>query len=268
MKILNARRINGLFTFVGYLFIWGPIVVLGIFSFNASAYGVKWESLTLKWYVDLFHTSAIMKAVLRSLFIASVTTVFATVIGTLAGYGLFKYKFVGRRALRMSVLLPITVPYVIMAGALLVYFTRIVHIPLGYPAIIIAHISFSAPLAVFVTLGRMQRINWSLEEASVDLGANTLTTWRKVTIPLLMPSIFASAVLIFPWSFNDFTVTYFVAGVGTTTLPLYLFSMLEYSLKPVLINAISLIFIVLPIFFIFLLYLYKGIRKTPSTSNP
>ncbi len=268
MKILNARRINGLFTFVGYLFIWGPIVVLGIFSFNASAYGVKWESLTLKWYVDLFHTSAIMKAVLRSLFIASVTTVFATVIGTLAGYGLFKYKFVGRRALRMSVLLPITVPYVIMAGALLVYFTRIVHIPLGYPAIIVAHISFSAPLAVFVTLGRMQRINWSLEEASVDLGANTLTTWRKVTIPLLMPSIFASAVLIFPWSFNDFTVTYFVAGVGTTTLPLYLFSMLEYSLKPVLINAISLIFIVLPIFLIFLMYLYKGISKTPSTSNP
>jgi len=261
MKILNARAINTVLMIAGYLFIWGPIVVLGIFSFNSNAYGVKWESLTVKWYVDFFHSPAIITAVLRSLFIASVTTVCATVIGTLAGYGLYKYKFSGRRALRMSVLLPITVPYVIMAGALLVYFTRIVHIPLGYPAIIIAHISFSAPLAVFVTLGRMQRINWSLEEASVDLGADTLTTWRKITIPLLLPAIFASAVLIFPWSFNDFTVTYFVAGVGTTTLPLYLYSMLEYSLKPVLINVISLIFIIVPIICILLVYLVRGKRK-------
>jgi len=261
MKVLTARRINTLLAIAGYLFIWGPIVVLGIFSFNSNAYGVKWESLTLKWYVDFFHSPAIIKAVLRSLLIASITTVFATVIGTLAGYGLFKYQFTGRRVLRMSVLLPITVPYVIMAGALLVFFTRIAHIPLGYPAIVIAHISFSAPLAVFVTLGRMQRINWSLEEASVDLGADTLTTWRKVTIPLLLPAIFASAVLIFPWSFNDFTVTYFVAGVGTTTLPLYLYSMLEYSLKPVLINVISLIFIIVPIMCILLVYSVRGKRK-------
>jgi spermidine/putrescine transport system permease protein len=229
-----------------YLLLWGPIIVLGIFSFNSSAFGVKWESLTAKWYLELFQTSAIMDAVLRSLLIASVTTVVATAIGTIAGYGLFKYKFAGRRILRMSILLPITVPYVIMAGALLVYFTQIIYFPLGYTTIIIAHISFSAPLAVFVTLGRMQRVDWSLEEASIDLGANRLTTWRKVTIPLLLPAIFASAVLIFPWSFNDFTITYFVAGVGTTTLPLYLYAMLQYSLKPVLINAISLIFIITP----------------------
>lgn len=246
----------------GYLLLWGPIVVLGIFSFNSSAFGVKWESLTTKWYVELFGTSAIVESVLRSILIASVTTVVATGIGTIAGYGLFKYKFAGRRALRMSILLPITVPYVIMAGALLVYFTQIIHFPLGYPTIIIAHISFSAPLAVFVTLGRMQRIDWSLEEASIDLGADRLTTWRKVTIPLLLPAIFASAVLIFPWSFNDFTITYFVAGVGTTTLPLYLYAMLQYSLKPVLINAISLIFIITPTIGILLLSYFQREKFT------
>lgn len=246
MRSLLSDKVLIVLVIGGYLLLWGPIIVLGIFSFNSNAFGVNWESLTSKWYVELFQTSAIMDAVVRSLYIASVTTVFATAIGTVAGYGLFKYKFVGRRFLRMSILLPITVPYVIMAGALLVYFTQIIHFPLGYPTIIIAHISFSAPLAVFVTLGRMQRIDWSLEEASIDLGANRLTTWRKVTIPLLLPAIFASAVLIFPWSFNDFTITYFVAGVGTTTLPLYLYSMLQYSLKPVLINAISLIFILTP----------------------
>lgn len=246
MKSSGLGKIFMMLAMVGYLFLWGPIIVLCLFSFNSSPFGLKWDSFTSKWFLELFHTPAIMESVLRSLLIASVTTVVATIIGTIAGYGLFKYKFTGRRMLRMSILLPITVPYVIMAGALLVYFTVIVHIPLGYPAIIIAHISFSAPLAVFVTLGRMQRIDWSLEEASIDLGADRLTTWRKITIPLLLPAIFASATLIFPWSFNDFTVTYFVAGVGTTTLPLYLYSMLQYSLKPVLINAISLIFIIAP----------------------
>jgi spermidine/putrescine transport system permease protein len=257
MKLQGSAKMLSVLVLVGYLLLWGPIIVLGIFSFNSSAFGVKWESLTAKWYVELFETSAIMEAVLRSILIASVTTVVATGIGTIAGYGLFKYKFAGRRLLRMSILLPITVPYVIMAGALLVYFTQIIHFPLGYPTIIIAHISFSAPLAVFVTLGRMQRIDWSLEEASIDLGADQLTTWRKVTIPLLLPAIFASAVLIFPWSFNDFTITYFVAGVGTTTLPLYLYAMLQYSLKPVLINAISLIFIIVPTIGILLLSYFQ-----------
>jgi len=253
VKSSNSGKTLIVLVVVGYLFLWGPIIVLGLFSFNTSAFGVQWESLTSKWYIELFQEPAIMDSVFTSLLIACVTTVAATAIGTIAGYGLYKYKFAGRRVLRMSILLPITVPYVIMAGALLVYFSNIAHVPLGYPSIIIAHISFSAPLAVFVTLGRMQRVDWSLEEASIDLGADRLTTWRKITIPLLLPAIFASAVLIFPWSFNDFTITYFVAGVGTTTLPLYLYSMLQYSLKPVLINAISLIFIITPTIAILLL---------------
>ena len=257
MKSSKLGKILMALAMVGYIFLWGPIIVLCLYSFNGSPFGVKWEYFTLKWFVELFHTPALIESVLRSLLIATATTVVATVMGTIAGYGLFKYKFSGRRILRMSILLPITVPYVIMAGALLVYFTKIARIPLGYPAIIIAHISFSAPLAVFVTLGRMQRVDWSLEEASIDLGADRLTTWRKVTIPLLLPAIFASATLIFPWSFNDFTVTYFVAGIGTTTLPLYLYSMLQYSLKPVLINAISLIFIITPTFLIFLMSYFQ-----------
>ncbi len=262
MKSSRSGTILPIWVLLGYVFLWAPIIVLCLFSFNSSAFGVKWESLTSRWYVELFQEPAIIDSVLTSLLIACVTTVAATAIGTVAGYGLYKYKFAGRRALRMSILLPITVPYVIMAGALLVYFTSIAHVPLGYPSIIIAHISFSAPLAVFVTLGRMQRVDWSLEEASIDLGADRLTTWRKITIPLLLPAIFASAVLIFPWSFNDFTITYFVAGVGTTTLPLYLYSMLQYSLKPVLINAISLIFIITPTISILLLSYLQREKQT------
>ena len=235
-----------------YLFLWLPTVILVIFSFSNNKFGIKWEGFTLRWYGDIINNVGIRNALRMSLTVAVITVVAATIIGTLTAYGLYKYKFRGKKFLRTSILLPITVPYVVTGGALLVFFTRVVHIPLGYISIIIAHVTFSAPLATFVVLGRMTRIDWTLEEASADLGANVLTTWRKITIPLLLPAIIASAALIFPWSFDDFTITYFVAGIGTTTLPIYVFSQLRYGATSV-INTIGTIFVVLPVLGILLM---------------
>ena len=229
-----------------YIILWAPAMFLVLFSFNKDELGIRWEGFSLEWYPEIFTRVAVRDAVERSLIIAIITVVVATIVGTLTAYGLYKYKFRGRRALRTSVLLPITMPYVVIGGSLLIFFTRVAHIPLGYLTILIAHISFSIPLAVFVVLGRMARIDWTLEEASTDLGADKLTTWRKITIPLLLPAIIASAVLIFPWSFNDFVITFFVAGVGTTTLPLYVFSLLRFG-ETAVINAIGTIFVALPI---------------------
>lgn len=229
-----------------YLFMWVPVVFLIIFSFSNDRFGMKWEGFTLKWYSEILSNVAVRNALEMSLTIAFITVIVSTVAGTLTAYGLYKYKFRGKSAFRMALLLPIIMPYIVTAAALLVFFTRVVHIPLGYPSILIAHISFSIPLAVFVVLGRMMRIDWSLEEASQDLGANKLTTWRKVILPLLMPAIIASAVLIFPWSMSDFTITFFVAGVGSTTLPIWIFSQLRWGASPA-INAIGTIFIVLPV---------------------
>jgi len=132
----------------------------------------------------------------------------------------------------------------------------VLNVPLGYPSILIAHISFGTPLAIFIILGRMARIDWSLEEASADLGADRLTTWRKITIPVLLPAIIASAILIFPWSFGDFTITFFVAGAGDTTLPIYVFSALRFG-ETAAINAISTIFVALPVAFLLLMGFYK-----------
>jgi spermidine/putrescine transport system permease protein len=140
---------------------------------------------------------------------------------------------------------------------LLVFFTRVIHIPLGYPSIIIAHIVFSTPLAVFVILGRMQRIDWAWEEAAMDLGANRLRTFIRVTGPLLLPAIIAAAVLIFPWSFDDFVVTYFVSGIGSTTLPIYVFSQIRFGATPV-INTIGTIFVVVTIG---ALFIFRVIEK-------
>jgi len=247
MKSWNiADKVVSVSAVLVYLFLWVPTIVLVIFSFSGNKFGIKWDGFTLKWYADIINNVGVRNALRMSLTVAIITVVASTIIGTFTAYGLYKYKFRGRKFLRTSILLPITIPYVVLAGALLVFFSRFINIPLGYPSIIIAHITISAPLAVFVVLGRMGRIDWTLEEASADLGAGVLTTWRKVTLPLLMPAIIASAALIFPWSFDEFTITYFVAGVGSTTLPIYVFSQLRYGTSPV-INTIGTIFVVLPV---------------------
>jgi len=247
MKSWNiADKVVAVSAVLIYLFLWLPTIILVIFSFSNNKFGIKWEGFTLRWYADIINNVGIRNALKMSLTIAIITVVVATIVGTLTAYGLYKYKFRGKRALRTTILLPIVMPYVVTGGALLVFFTRLIHIPLGYPSILIAHISFSVPLAVFVVLGRMARIDWILEEASADLGADKLTTWRKITVPLLLPAIIASAALIFPWSFDDFTITYFVAGIGSTTLPIYVFSQLRYGATPV-INTIGTIFVTLPI---------------------
>jgi len=246
-----APKILAALSFLAYFFLWAPVLVIIAFSFSANRYGVAWDGFTLKWYGTLFQNEAVKEALIRSLIIASVTVVVSTLIGTITAYGLYKLNFRGKRFLRTSILLPIVMPGVVTGGALLVFFTRLIHIPLGYPSIIIAHIVFSTPLAVFVILGRMQRIDWAWEEAAMDLGANRLRTFRRVTGPLLMPAIMASAVLIFPWSFDDFVITYFVSGIGTTTLPVYIFSQMRFGATPV-INTIGTLFVAVTIAALFL----------------
>jgi spermidine/putrescine transport system permease protein len=244
-KTIGPKILGVLSGFV-YVFLWAPVIVIIVFSFSTNKFGVKWDNFTLKWYGELFTNEAVSGALLRSLFIASVTVVVSSIIGTITAYGLFKLHFKGKQFLRTSILLPIVFPAVVTGAALLVFYTRFIHIPLGYPSIIIAHIVFSSPLAVFVILGRMQRIDWSWEEAAMDLGATRVRTFIRVTGPQLMPAIAASAMLIFPWSFDDFVVTYFVAGIGTTTLPIYVFSQLRFGATPV-INTIGTLFVLVTI---------------------
>jgi spermidine/putrescine transport system permease protein len=256
-KITNPLTV---FSVITYFFLWMPVVVLVVFSFSKDEFAIKWAGFTTKWYAEIIHNTFMLDALINSIYIAVITVVFSTIAGTVTAYGLYKYKFRGKQALRMIILFPIVIPYVVTAGALLIFFARIIHLPLGYTSIIISHICFSFPLAVFVVLGRMQRINWSLEEAALTLGANRWTVWRTITIPLLAPAIIASAALIFPWSFNDFTITYFVSGLGTTTLPIYVFSQLKYGATPV-INTIGTLFVLLPVIIIFLATISK---KTPK----
>ena len=263
MKSNVSTKIFRALAVLVYIFLWAPVIVIVVFSFSSNKFGIKWEDFTLKWYSELLTNMAVRDALTRSLIIAGVTVVVSTALGTLSAYGLYKLKFRGKQFLRTSILLPIVLPYVVTGGTLLVFFTRFVQIPLGYPSIIIAHITFSTPLAVFVILGRMQRIDWAWEEAAMDLGANRIRTFRRVIGPLLLPAIAASAMLIFPWSFDDFVITYFVAGVGSTTLPIYVFSQLRFGATPV-INTIGTIFTVVTVLGLFL---SRFIEKRSKTAN-
>jgi len=263
MKSNTSTKIFRVLAVLVYIFLWAPVFVIVVFSFSSNKFGIKWEDFTLKWYSELLTNMAVRDALTRSLIISVVTVVVSTALGTLSAYGLYKLKFKGKQFLRTSILLPIVLPYVVTGGTLLVFFTRFIHIPLGYPSIIIAHITFSTPLAVFVILGRMQRIDWAWEEAAMDLGANRIRTFRRVIGPLLLPAIAASAMLIFPWSFDDFVITYFVAGVGSTTLPIYVFSQLRFGATPV-INTIGTIFTVVTVLG---LLLSRFIEKRSKTAN-
>jgi spermidine/putrescine transport system permease protein len=263
MKQKNlASKVLGVISLWVYFFLWAPGIVIIVFSFSSNKYGVRWEDFTMKWYVALFHNAAVKDALVRSLVVASVTVIVSTIIGTITAYGLYKLQFRGKQFLRTSILLPVVMPSVVTGGSLLVFFTRGIYIPLGYPSIILAHITFSTPLAVFIILGRMQRIDWAWEEAALDLGANRFRTFLRVIGPLLLPAIIASAVLIFPWSFDDFVVTYFVAGIGSTTLPIYVFSQIRYGATPV-INTIGTLFVVVTIM---AFVLFRFIEKKGETT--
>lgn len=241
-----APKILGFLSSLVVIFLWAPVILVIIFSFSTNKFGLKWEGFTVKWYGELIRNDAVKDALLRSLSIATITVIVSSIIGTITAYGLYKLHFKGKKFLRTSILLPIVFPSVVTGAALLIFFTRFIHIPLGLPSIIIAHIVFSSPLAVFVVLGRMQRMDWSWEEAAMDLGATRTRTFIRVILPRLMPAIVAAAMLIFPWSFDDFVITYFVAGVGSTTLPIYVFSQMRFGATPVL-NTIGTLFVVVTI---------------------
>jgi spermidine/putrescine transport system permease protein len=251
-----APKILGTLSILILVFLWTPVVMIMVFSFSTNKYGVAWDDFTFKWYLKLFYNDAVRDALMRSLIIAGVTVIVSTLIGTMTAYGLYKLNFKGKQFLRTSILLPLVFPSVVTGAALLVFFTRLIHVPLGYPSIIIAHIVFCSPLAVFIILGRMQRFDWSWEEAALDLGATPLRTFLRVTGPQLLPAIMASAMLIFPWSFDDFVITYFVSGVGSTTLPIYVFSQLRFGSTPV-INTIGTLFVTVTMLGLLVVYLIQ-----------
>jgi spermidine/putrescine transport system permease protein len=221
----------------GYLFLYAPIVILVVFSFNASRFVSTWDGFSLRWYGELLKNAAMMSALKNSLIVAGVSTLLSTVFGTMVALVMERRRFPGKLAFDALLYLPIIIPDIAMAVMLLLFFVMS-RIKLSLFTIIISHVAFNISFVAVVVRARLVGFDRSLEEAAQDLGANELQTFWHVTLPLLMPGILGGALLAFTLSLDDFVITFFTAGVGSTTLPLRIYSMVKLGITPE-INAIS-----------------------------
>lgn len=225
------------------VFLYAPILVLVVFSFNASRLSAGWQGFTLDWYRLLLEDEALGRSVRNSLSVGFVSTGLAVGLGVGAALGLERRPFRRQEAVEGALALPLVIPEVMMGVALMLFFL-LVQWPLGLATVTIGHAAFNLPLVTILVRARLKKLDPSLEEAARDLGATSWQAFRRVTLPLLMPAVAGSALLALTVSFDDFIVTFFTAGAGSTTLPLYVYSMVKSGVTPV-INALSALLVLL-----------------------
>jgi len=238
----RRSRLLGLWSLAVYLFLYAPLVVLAAFSFNRERLTAQWRGFTLDWYARLLDNTQVLTALRNSLLVAAAATLLATAIGTAAALAFHRHRFRRQAALDGLLTLPIVIPEIVMAASLLLLFAG-VGLRLGFLTIVLAHVAFSVSYAVVVVRVRLAGFDRSLEEAAMDLGAGPWRTFLQVTLPGIAPGVLAAALLVFALSIDDYVITSFVAGVGSTTLPLQIYSMVRSGISPE-INAASTVLLV------------------------
>lgn len=225
------------------LFFYLPILILVVHSFNASRFGGAWEGFTLDWYARLFQERAVWVALRNSMVIAVGATVAAMVLGTTAAVALHRYRSRLQKIHYTLIYTPLVVPDILMGMSLLLFFVA-AGFELGLFTVFLAHVTFCISYVAMVVLARLQDFDESILEAAQDLGADWWqTTWR-VLLPLLAPGIAAGGLLAFTLSIDDFVITFFVSGPGSTTLPIRIYSMIKHSRHMPMINALSTILLI------------------------
>jgi spermidine/putrescine transport system permease protein len=233
-----------LYAWIVYVVLFAPIVVLIIFSFNDSKRNFVWRGFTLKWYPALFENDALLQALLVTVEVAIISVLVTTVLGTLLGLGLARLR--GTRASGPAdtlILLPMVTPEIVMGISLLLFFNLLFGANGSIWQIAVAHIAFSVSYVTIIVRSRAISLDPRMEEAARDLGASAREAFRYVTLPLIRPAVVSGALLAFALSFDDLIITSFNAGVGSSTLPLYIYSRIRFGVTPE-INAISTIVVV------------------------
>jgi spermidine/putrescine transport system permease protein len=235
------RAFFGTWTIGVFLFLYLPILLLVVYSFNDSKLNLTWVGFTTKWYGALFQNEVLLRAFQNSLIVAGATTLLSVFLGTTAAWLLHRYKFPAQQLIGLLIFIPMVMPEVLMGTSLLVLFVSL-GIPLGYGTLIIAHTTFCFPFVLVGVQARLQGLDPSLEEAAQDLGATPLKAFWLVIVPYLMPAIVAGALMAFTLSFDEYIVTVFTSGAESQTLPLKVYGMVRVGLNPQL-NALSTLFI-------------------------
>ncbi|MEL0629582.1 spermidine/putrescine ABC transporter permease PotC [Psychromonas aquatilis] len=226
-------------SFIGLVlfYVYAPILILVVNSFNASRYGSKWGGFTFKWYDKLFLNDTLMEAGWHTLQVGLTSATAATVIGTLAAVALQRYRFYGKGAVSSLVFVSMLTPDIVMAIALLILFVTL-GIELGYISLLIAHITFCLPFVIISVFSRLRDMDMSVTEAARDLGANEWQVFRKIILPMILPAVASGWLLSFTLSIDDVIVSSFVTGPGYEILPLKIYSMVRVGVSPE-VNAIS-----------------------------
>lgn len=262
-------------TVLVYIFLYAPIVVLILYSFNASRTNVLFEGFILSfgplktsgslvtqspcgpfhWFCELSRNHEVGVAARNTLTIAFISTLTSTIIGTMAALALQRYNFRMKPFSQISLYIPIVIPEIVMGIGILTLFSQLFgllnnalglsgdsRLSLGLGTVIVSHIAFSVPFVTLVVQARLQGFDKSFEEAAMDLGANELTTFWRVTFPMILPGVLSGALLAFTLSLDDFVITFFTTGPGATTLPIYVYGLLRRIITPQ-VNALSTIWI-------------------------
>ncbi len=224
----------------GYAFLYIPLVIVVVYSFNDSRLNAEWVGFTLGWYDKLFHDDDMLVAAGNSLAIGLVASAVSTVLGTMAGVALYRHRM---RLLSGLVLAPIAIPEILMGVSLLIFFV-LLNFTLGLVSVALAHITFCIGFVAIVVRARLAGMDEDLIEAARDCGATPWNAFRYVTLPLIMPGVIAGALMAFTLSIDDFVITFFTAGAGTVTLPLQIYSMIKIAVTPE-VNAVSTLLMLL-----------------------
>ncbi len=239
-RVERFLSINGWLVFA---FLYLPIVVVVVFSFSASPNVGIWGGFSLRWYDRMLGNEQLLNSIENSVVVALWSTVIATVLGTAAALSLNRYRrWVGRGAFDGLLYLPVIIPDVTMAVMLLLWFTQTSVVPLGRTSITLAHIAFNISFVAIVVRARLAHMDPAMDDAAADLYANRWQTFRRVTLPLIMPGVLGGALLALTLSLDDVVLTSFVPGPGATTLPVHVFGLITRSVTPE-INAVSTLMI-------------------------
>jgi spermidine/putrescine transport system permease protein len=245
-----------IFALAAFAFLYVPIVVLIVFSFNSARSGAVWQGWTLNWYERMFNNARIIEAAGVSLLVAALATIGAVVLGTLMALAMERYAFRSKPLWDGLLYMPVIIPEIV-AGISLLLFFALVQIERGLFTLVVSHIAFSMPFVYLTVRARLADFDRSIEEAAQDLGANEWITFTRITLPLLMPGIISGALLAFTLSLDDFVISFFVNGKGWQTLPVYIWGQIRKGVTPE-INAISTLML---LFSVLLVVLSQTLQK-------
>ena len=229
--VKNNKTLDNIYLTIIFFFLFLPIIVLIVFSFNTSRLNIVFEGFTLDWYRKLIHNEVLLEALFNTLMVAVISTLVSTVIGTISAYGLKKYNFKGKKIVNELLYIPVIIPEIVMGISLLCIYS-FMKLELGMFSLILSHIAFSIPFVIINVNSAIDTLNPNIEEAAVDLGASKFKTFMFVVLPSLMPGIISGAGLAFTLSLDDVVISYFTAGPDSNTLPLQIFSMIKSGVTP------------------------------------